>query len=60
MLHGEKHGRKLVQTYGDAYPGYDFSAGYAAKLLTNGSIAVLAGYMPPDPQLIKSSLYNSI
>ena len=36
--------RKLVQTHGDAYPGYDFSAGYAPKLLSNGSIAMLAGY----------------
>ena len=44
---------------GDAYPGYDFSAGYSPKTINpNGSMAMLAGYMPMDPvQANKKSVH---
>ena len=48
---------KASTDHGDAYPGYDFSAGYAVKLLSNGSIAMLAGYMPWTTQANKKSVY---
>ena len=48
---------KASTDHGDAYPGYDFSAGYAVKLLANGSIAVLSGHMPWTTQANKKSLY---
>ena len=48
---------KASTDHGDAYPGYNFSAGYAVKLLANGSIAVLAGHMPWTTQAYKKSLY---
>jgi hypothetical protein len=48
---------KASTDHGAAYPGYDFSAGYAVKLLANGSIAVLAGHMPWTTQSYKKSLY---
>ena len=48
---------KASTDHGDAYPGYNFSAGYAVKLLSNGSMAMLAGYMPWTTQANKKSVY---
>ena len=48
---------KASTDHGAAYPGYNFSAGYAVKLLASGSIAVLAGHMPWTTQSYKKSLY---
>ena len=48
---------KASTDHGAAYPGYNWSAGYAVKLLASGSIAVLAGHMPWTTQSYKKSLY---
>ena len=48
---------KASTDHGDAYAGYDYSAGYGIKLLSNGSIALRAGSMPWTTDSYRKSFY---
>ena len=48
---------KASTDHGDAYAGYDYSAGYGIKLLSNGSIVLRAGSMPWTTDSYRKSFY---